>query len=49
MTRVGISGRLRLAMLRYRFEESLFLYPALIMSGGFGPFDAAPDNAQASR
>lgn len=33
MTRVGISGRLRLAMLSYRFEESLFLYPALIMSG----------------
>ena len=34
MTRVGISGRLRLAMLRDRLEESLFLYPALIMSGG---------------
>ncbi|AGG65874.1 hypothetical protein H924_02100 [Corynebacterium callunae DSM 20147] len=31
---MGISGRLRLAMLSYRFEESLFLYPALIMSGG---------------
>lgn len=32
--RGGVSWRLRLAAARYRFEESLFLYPALIMLGG---------------
>lgn len=32
--RAGVSWRLRLAAVRYRFEESLFLYPALIMLGG---------------
>ena len=32
--RGGVSWRLRLAALRYRFEESLFLYPAIIMLGG---------------
>lgn len=32
--RPGVSWRLRLAAVRYRFEESLFLYPALIMLGG---------------
>ena len=32
--RAGVSWRLRLAAARYRFEESLFLYPALIMLGG---------------
>lgn len=30
----GISWRLRLAAVRYRFKESLFLYPALLMLGG---------------
>ncbi len=30
----GMSWRLRLAAVRYRFEESLFLYPALIMIVG---------------
>ena len=32
--RGSVSWRLRLAALRYRFEESLFLYPAIIMLGG---------------
>lgn len=34
MTRPGQSRRLRLATLRYRFQESLFLLPALIMLAG---------------
>jgi hypothetical protein len=30
----GLAWNLRLAAVRYRFEESLFLFPALVMLGG---------------
>jgi uncharacterized membrane protein len=32
--RVGLTWRLRVAAVRYRFKESLFLFPALVMLGG---------------
>ena len=31
---VGLAWRLRFAAVRYRFQESLFLFPALVMLGG---------------